>query len=156
RFADRCAAFGLPAVTALMVIENGCVVRSTEDGRLPEKDLFVKLLRGTGGRGAPRWEDQGDDQYSDHTRAAPTRGGLIEQLEALPLRSGPGCVVLPRLVNHPDMLEISNGALATVRAVTCRTERDEYEVTNASLRMAQGGASIVDNFHAGGIVAKVD
>jgi hypothetical protein len=59
-------------------------------------------------------------------------------------------------VNHPDIADLSTGALATVRAVTCRNERGEFEVTNASFRMGQGRTSIVDNFHAGGIVAKID
>jgi Sugar-transfer associated ATP-grasp len=153
-FADRCAEFGLPAVPALMVLEHGRVVRSAAS--LPEIDLFVKLLRGTGGRGAQRWEYQGDGQYRDHTGSTLHAAALIEHLKAQTLATGKGCVVLPRLVNHPDIADLSTGALATVRAVTCRNERDEFEVTNASLRMAQGRTSIVDNFHAGGIVAKVD
>src|SRR5262249_54451917 len=47
-------------------------------------------------------------------------------------------------------------ALATVRVGTCRNERGDYEVTNAAFRMAQGDNTVVDNFHAGGILAKVD
>jgi len=156
-FADRCGAFGLPAVPALMVLAQGRVVHSAGTaGSLPEIDLFVKMLRGTGGRGAQRWEYQGSGQYRDHTGTTLDAGALVERLQALTLSSGKGCVVLPRLVNHPGIADLSNGALATVRAVTCRNERDEFEVTNASLRMAQGRTSIVDNFHAGGIVAKVD
>jgi hypothetical protein len=123
---------------------------------LPAIDLFVKMLRGTGGRGAQRWEHQGDGRYRDRDGTILSGEELIARLQALTLQVGRGCVVLPRLVNHPDMAELSTGALATVRAVTCRNERDEFEVTNASLRMGQGRDSIVDNFHAGGIVAKVD
>jgi hypothetical protein len=154
KFADRCAAFGLPAVPAVMVVEQGRVIRG--DAPLPQTDLFVKYVRGTGGRGAQRWEYRGDGTYRGHTGRILDGAGLIDHLEALTRATGRGCVVLPRLVNHPDIADLSNGALATVRAVTCRNERDEFEVTNASLRMAQGQASIVDNFHAGGIVAKVD
>jgi hypothetical protein len=40
--------------------------------------------------------------------------------------------------------------------MTCRNEVGAYEVTNAVFRMAQGRNSAVDNFHAGGIAAKVD
>jgi len=155
-FADRCRQHGLPAVSALKVFENGRVVRSEgSEADLPEFDLFVKKLRGTGGRGAERWEYQGGGLYRDHTGAILSAKALIERLAASTVDKR-GCVVLPRLVNHPDIADLSNGALATVRVVTCRNERDEYEVTNASLRMAQGSASIVDNFHAGGIVARVD
>ncbi len=156
-FADRCGEYGLPAVPALMVLANGRVVRSAgSESSLPEIDLFVKMLRGTGGRGAERWEYQGAGRYRDHTGTALSAAALIERLKALTLAARKGCIVLPRLVNHPDVADLSNGALATVRAVTCRNERNEFEVTNASLRMAQGRTSIVDNFHAGGIVAKVD
>jgi len=156
-FADRCQAYGLPAVPAIMVLEHGCIVRSQGDAATPPPiDLFVKLLRGTGGRGAQRWEYRGADGYRDHTGTVLSPAALIEHLKALTVTAGKGCVVLPRLVNHPDIADLSNGALATVRAVTCRNERGECEVTNASFRMAQGRASIVDNFHAGGIVAKVD
>jgi hypothetical protein len=157
RFADRCAAFGLPAVPALIVIEHGHVVRGAAGAEgLPQIDLFVKMLRGTGGRGAQRWTYEGGGQYRDHIGTVLSADALLERLKALTLRTGTGSVVLPRLVNHPELADLSSGALATVRAVTCRTERDEYEVTNAALRMAQSSASIVDNFHAGGIVAKVD
>ena len=116
----------------------------------------MKLLRGTGGRGAQRWEYLGAEGYRDHTGAVLSATALIEHLKALTVTTRRGCVVLPRLANHADIADLSNGALATVRAVTCRNERGEFEVTNASLRMAQGRTSIVDNFHAGGIVAKID
>lgn len=156
-FADRCREHGLPAVPAIMVLEHGRIVRSADDApTLPEIDLFVKMLRGTGGRGAERWEYVGGEGYRDHTGTVLSAAALIEHLKALTLAKKKGCVVLPRLVNHPDIADLSNGALATVRAVSCRNERGEFEVTNASFRMAQGRTSIVDNFHAGGIVAKID
>jgi len=153
-FADRCGEYGLPAVPAIMVLDKGSVVRG--EARLPEIDLFVKMLRGTGGRGAQRWTYQGAGSYRDHSGTVLNGTTLIERLQALTLDTGRGCVILPRLVNHADMADLGNGALATVRAVTCRNEHDEFEVTNASLRMAQGRNSIVDNFHAGGMVAKID
>src|SRR5262249_61030003 len=91
--------------------------------------------RGRGG-GAPRW--------------APG-------LQVLPPPARKGYIVQPRLTNHRDLRDLSNGgALATVRVMTCRNERGEYEVTNAAFRMAQGENTVVDNFHAGGILAKVD
>ena len=154
-FADRCGAHGLPAVPAIMVLAEGRIVRG-EAADLPEIDLFVKMLRGTGGRGAERWEYQGGGRYRDHKGTTRDAAALIEHLKALSIANKNGCVVLPRLVNHPDIADLSTGALATVRAVTCRNEHGEHEVTNASLRMAQGRTSIVDNFHAGGIVAKID
>jgi hypothetical protein len=65
-------------------------------------------------------------------------------------------LVQPRRVNHSELADLNNGALATVRIVTCRNEHGAFEATNAVLRMAQGGNHVVDNFHAGGLAAKVD
>jgi hypothetical protein len=156
-FAERCRQYGLPAIPAILVLESGRLVRGEgRESSLPQIDLFVKMLRGTGGRGAERWEYQGAGRYRDHKGTLLSETGLIEHLKALTLATKKGCIVLARLVNHPDIADLSNGALATVRAVTCRNERGEFEVTNASFRMAQGRTSIVDNFHAGGIVAKID
>jgi hypothetical protein len=48
------------------------------------------------------------------------------------------------------------GALATVRLLSCRNAQGEFEVTNASFRMAANPKSAVDNIHAGGIATPVD
>ncbi|SDY82285.1 sugar-transfer associated ATP-grasp domain-containing protein [Nitrosomonas sp. Nm58] len=40
--------------------------------------------------------------------------------------------------------------------MSCHNESDDYEVTNAVFRMARSTASVVDNYHAGGIAANVD
>jgi hypothetical protein len=63
--------------------------------------------------------------------------------------------VQPRLTNHRDMIDLSNGALATVRIVTILNQTGGYEVSHAALRMAVGTNRVVDNFHAGGIAAPV-
>jgi hypothetical protein len=57
--------------------------------------------------------------------------------------------------NHPALDDISNGALATVRLLTCRDENDKPEATNAAFRMAIGN-SVVDNFHQGGLATEVN
>jgi Sugar-transfer associated ATP-grasp len=51
---------------------------------------------------------------------------------------------------------VSNGALATVRVLTCRNETGGFEATNAAFRMAIGRNNVIDNFHAGGIASNVD
>src|SRR5262249_25687833 len=152
-FAVHCREFGLPAVPALLVVDNRRIEYEGENaGALPKRDLFVKMRRGTGGLGAERWEYQDPGRYRDHNGTVLEESALIEHWKRLTLAKKRGCVVLPRLVNHPDIVDLSTGALATVRAVTCRNERDEFEVTNASLRMAQGRTRLVDNFHAAGIL----
>ena len=59
-------------------------------------------------------------------------------------------------MNHPDLSDVNNGALATVRVVAARNESGGYEATDAAFRMAIGSNHTVDNFHAGGIASAVD
>jgi len=156
-FTARCRDYQLPAIPVLMVLENGEVVQHEPNGSLlPRMDLFCKLVRGTGGRGAERWAYLDADRYRDVHGNVLTEAALLERLKALTLSRRKGYIVQPRLVNHRDIADLSNGSLTTVRVMTCRNERGEYEVTNAAFRMAQGRSSVVDNFHAGGILAKVD
>src|SRR5262249_37433435 len=52
-FTERCRNYQLPAVPVFMVLRDGAVTqRDTNGSVLPPVDLFVKLIRGTGGRGA--------------------------------------------------------------------------------------------------------
>jgi len=156
-FTARCRDYQLPAVPIAMFLENGRIL--TGDAKaspLPRQDLFVKRVRGTGGYGAERWVHLDADRYRDAGGAILTEAALLERLKGLTLTCGKGYIVQPRLVNHRDIADLSNGSLTTVRVMTCRNERGDYEVTNAAFRMAQGKTSVVDNFHAGGILAKVD
>jgi Sugar-transfer associated ATP-grasp len=156
-FSERCRDYQLPAVPVLMVLVDGEIVaRDTNGALLPPIDLFVKLIRGTGGRGAERWDYLGAGLYRDAHGHALTAAALVARLQVLTLAARKGYIVQPRLLNHRDIRDLSNGALCTVRVMTCRNERGDYEVTNAAFRMAQGDNVVVDNFHAGGILAKVD
>jgi hypothetical protein len=154
KFAVRCREFGLAAVPALLIAEKGRI--SAMDGgppALPEVDLFFKPLRGNGGRGAELWKHEGGGRYRSAQGDVLIAPQLLERLRTLSRRES--YVVRPRVVNCRHIADLSNGALTTVRVVTCRNESARCEVTNAVFRMAQAGA-IVDNFHAGGIVSKVD
>lgn len=156
-FALRCRDYQLPAVPVSVLLENGQVAQRDEEGPpLPHHDLFIKPVRGTGGRGAERWRYLADGRYRGPGDRVLSEADLLEHLKALTLAWRKGCIVQPRLLNHRDLADLSNGALTTVRVVTCRNERDAYEVTHAAFRMAQGRNTVVDNFHAGGILAKVD
>jgi len=156
-FTGRCRDYQLPAIPVLMVLKDGEIVqRDTNGSLLPPIDLFIKLIRGTGGRGAERWSYRGDGRYEDSRGHVLSAAALVARLQVLTLTARKGYIVQPRLVNHRDIADLSNGALTTVRVMTCRNERGDYEVTNAAFRMAQGANTVVDNFHAGGILAKAD
>src|SRR5919112_1978475 len=55
-----------------------------------------------------------------------------------------------------ELNDINNGALSTIRVVTCLNEHGWPEVVAAAMRMAKGDNHRVDNFHAGGIASAVD
>lgn len=153
-FAARCHARNVRAIPVVLAFEPG---RSSPIGggvRLPEQDLFVKPNHGKGGRGAARWHYRPTGRYEADDGTTLSERELVEHLRRLPFREG--LIVQPRRVNHPDLAALNNGALATVRIVTCRNEQGRFEVTNAVLRMAQGRNHVVDNFHAGGLAASVD
>jgi hypothetical protein len=59
------------------------------------------------------------------------------------------------MINHMALRDLGNGALATLRILTCLDEQDRPEIVAAMLRMAVGRNRTVDNLHAGGIAAQV-
>ena len=120
---------------------------------LPDADLFVKPRSGSGGHRMERWDIIGEGRYRNAHGEVLDRDGLMEKLSRQSLKDD--FLVQPRLANHPALDDISNGALATVRVLTCRNEQGMPEVTNAAFRMAIGN-SVVDNFHQGGLATGVD
>ena len=156
-FTERCREYGLSVVPILLQIQDGKVQGDTlSKATLPRTDLFFKLVRGTGGNGAERWVHLDGDRYQDVHGTTLGENELLQRFKMLSLKRRKGYVVQPRLVNRPDIADLSNGSLTTVRVVTCRNQQGEYEATHAAFRMAQGKTSVVDNFHAGGILSKVD
>jgi hypothetical protein len=154
-FASRCHEHHVAAVPVVLALEKGIFTYfNGHEPALPKIDLFIKPNHGKGGRGAERWDYQPSGTYKGAGGKELSAAALLHRLKTLPFAEG--CLVQPRVVNHPLLVDLSNGALATVRVVTCLNERGEIEVTNAVLRMARGDNTVVDNFHAGGIAAKVD
>ncbi len=154
-FAAHCHAHQIPAVPVLLTITPGAFASSrVDDLLLPRADLFVKPNHGKGGHGAERWDYRPHDTYESADGTRLRAADLVQHLRRLPFEEG--VLVQPRRVNHPELANLSNGALATVRIVTCRNEHGAFEATNAVLRMAQGRNHVVDNFHAGGLAARVD
>lgn len=155
-FAARCQAHGVAVIPVLLALDGKGQFFVPARGlpRLPEHDLFIKPNPGKGGRGAERWDYLGEGRYGHGTGRVLTAAQLIRRLARKPFDRG--CVVQPRMTNHPALADLSNGALTTVRIVTCRNEAGTFEATNAVFRMARGRNTTVDNFHAGGIAARVD
>lgn len=153
-FAEHCHEQGVRAVPVLMHFSQG-ERRPLKGGsdQLPEADLFVKPRSGSGGHRMERWDVQPGGGYRNAHGEILSREQLMEKLARQSLKDD--YLVQPRLANHPALDDISNGALATVRLLTCRNEQGVPEATNAAFRMAIGN-SVVDNFHQGGLATAVN
>jgi hypothetical protein len=154
RFAERCAEHGLSVVPALLVAEDGEVRGVGGPVRLPAADLFEKPLRGAGGRGARLWRYREGRYRAEGTTESLDAEDLLQHLRFASRRRS--LVVRLRVENHPSLDDLNVGALNTVRVVSCLNETGAAEITHAVLRMARNPGTLVDNFHGGGIAAKVD
>jgi hypothetical protein len=155
RFMSRCREFDIATAPALLSVAKGKITAIDWNGPgLPEIDLFVKPLHGQNGKNATRWDYLGSGQYRRNDGKNATANEVLECLRQASQRRA--FLVQPRLVNHREIADLGNGILATIRVMSCRNERGEFEVTNAVFRMAQNSTAVVDNFHTGGIAANVD
>jgi len=153
-FALFCQEHGLPAVPLVAAFNDGARVAEIGGVELPETDLFAKRVLGKGGARAYRWNWIGNGRYRSTTGEEVSGPDVLRQVAAMSKREA--YLVQPALSNHAALRDLSLGALATVRLLTCRNEQGGFEVTNAAFRMAANPKSAVDNFHAGGIAAPVD
>ena len=154
-FAAHAITHKVNAVPVFLYLSAGEIkpaLSSTTD--LPDCDLFVKPRQGNGGHNAERYDFIGNERYRNSAGTAFTRSELLSKLLQQSLKDD--FIIQPRLINHPDLADISNDALSTVRVFTIRNEQGEPEVTNVAFRMAIGTNSVVDNFHQGGLAAGVD
>ncbi|MFL5258457.1 MAG: sugar-transfer associated ATP-grasp domain-containing protein [Hyphomicrobiales bacterium] len=153
-FAAYCKETGVAAVPVFFLLSGGKMIATDGLVDLPAMDIFVKPRQGNGGRNTERWDYLGDGRYRSSRGVTLARNALAEALAAQSLKGD--FVVQPRAINHPAVDDVSNGALATVRVLTCRNEHGGFEATNAAFRMAIGRNNVIDNFHAGGIASNVD
>jgi len=157
RFMARCREHGVTTAPILWVVEKEQIIPiDWNESDLPEFDLFVKPLNGQGGRGAMRWDYLDSGQFLCNDGRSATGDQMLEFLQQDSKHYDNAYIVQPRLVNHPEIADLADGTLATVRVMSCRNEVDGYEVTNAVFRMTLNNTTIVDNYHAGGIAANVN
>jgi hypothetical protein len=153
-FANCCHEYGVRTPDYLEANE-GSVRRPDKQAAdsLPKADLFAKPACGRGGRGAEKWRYDGAGWSRD---GAPPidEAGLLEHFRAL--SKAEPYLIQRRLVPHSDLADLSGDILTTVRMVTIRNEDGDCEATHAAFRMPNGPDAKVDNFHAGGLAAKVD
>jgi hypothetical protein len=146
---------GLRVVPVFAAFRAGLKVANVGDGALPEgRDLFVKKIEGRGGIGAELWLAQSHGRYRSSRGEESTVEDLV--IRVLKYSKQGDYLIQPRMINHPEIADLTPGALSTVRLLTILNEQGEPEAVNAAFRMAISKSSAVDNFHAGGIAASVD
>jgi hypothetical protein len=153
RFAKRCRECGVATPHQLAARRGKVSGPDREAPVLPRSDLFVKPRKGQGGRGAESWSWDGTGWSREGSHSL-SEAELLEHFEAISRVES--YVIQPYLVNYADLVDLSCGVLSTVRMVTIRDGRGGYAATHAVLRMPKDSSAKVDNFHAGGIAAKVD
>lgn len=154
-FALRCNDRGAAAVPVLFTIDKGGMTRfDAEEPGLPHCDLFLRPLSGSGGRGASVWHYLANGNYRNATAGVLNESELVRHLVGISEQEP--CIGRLLVSNHPELVEISQDALSSIRVVTCLDESGRPEITHAVLRMARTPGVVVDNFHAGGIAARVD
>jgi hypothetical protein len=153
-FAHHCHAQGV-RTPATLEAKDGQI--RAVDGQLtdvlPRADLFAKPGRGRGGRGAEKWHYDGAAWSLDGATAIGEAALLAHFRELTKVET---YLIQPRLDPHADLADLSGNVLTTVRMVTIVNESGVCEATHAVFRMPNGPEANVDNFHAGGLAAKVD
>lgn len=141
--------------TYLLVKKDGEVERMLPfEGELPAIDLFVKPANGRGGRGCERWQYQGDGFYRDQNGTTRNTAELVRHLKVL--ASNRPVLVQQAMKAHPDLAQLAVNVLTSSRMMTIKNESGGFEATHAVFKSSTKPEAIVDNFHKGGIVSRVN
>jgi len=154
KFADRCRRHGIRTPDYLQA-KRGKLLRPDKQpaDSLPHVDLFAKPSSGRGGCGIESWRYDGS-QWSRDGAPPIDEAALMDHFRGLSKKER--FLIQRRLVPHPELADLSANVLTTVRMVTIIDENGGFEATHAAYRMPNRLDATVDNFHAGGLAAKVD
>jgi hypothetical protein len=155
-FYRRCMVHAVATVpTFVLVHKDGTAEHvSPFEGVLPACDLFVKPLFGKGGRGCERWQWLGNDRYSTQDGTVLDAAALLARIKETARNES--MLVQEALVPHADIRDLSMNVLTSCRIMTVKNEERGFEATHAVFKSSTKPDAIVDNFHKGGIVSKVD
>lgn len=131
RFAEICAANGLPHVQKLASFQGGRQIYPASPFIPDAPALWVKPL-GLGARAAgSKWVRDGE-AYRDKAGRRITPGLLAEQIRR------EDCIVQRCVENHRRVAPITNGALAALRIVTGMNGRSHAEFVASLIALPQG------------------
>lgn len=152
-FHQFCHLHGLPTAQLYAVVSKGTFGwTDPSQMTLPPTDLFLKPRKENGGSGAERWAyAEGCYHRHGHSTSLDAKG-LTERLATLSRNQA--YLVYECLANHPDIGDLTAGALCTLRLHTMLNEQGEPEHLFTMFRMSQFRERIVDT--QDGIAAAVD
>jgi hypothetical protein len=155
-FFRHCLAHDISTMpTYLLVGKDGSVERLQPfEGEMPACDLFMKPLLGRGGRGCERWQYEGEGRYRDQNGRVCSGAELLDHLKAV--AADKAMLVQEAMRAHPELRDLSVNVLTSCRMMTVQNEKGGYEATHAVFKSSTRPEAIVDNFHKGGIVSRVD
>jgi hypothetical protein len=132
-FAEHCAKAGLPHIRVLASGADGVLTLHDETPGILDRDLFVKLTRGSGTFGARSYRWLGDGRHAARDGTTYDRAALLKEL-AESSRWRP-LIVNHWLVNHPEIADLATDSLLTFRIFTCLDPAGEPQVTHAFMRI---------------------
>jgi hypothetical protein len=131
-FAAHCAKAGLPHIRILASGEQGVLTVHDHTPGTFDRDLFVKLTKGSGTFGARSYRWQGGKHVARDGTSF-DREALLKELAASsdwrPL------IVNHWLTNHPEIADLATDSLLTFRIFTCLDAAGEPHVTHAFMRI---------------------
>ncbi|MBK8160257.1 MAG: hypothetical protein IPK59_16285 [Rhodospirillaceae bacterium] len=116
--------------------------------------MLIKPLKGRGGRGCERWLRQADGRYLDQNGI--TRDATELLVHIVTLAAGKAMLVQGAMLAHPELRDLAVNVLTSCRIMSIRNETGGFEATHAVFKSSTKPEAIVDNFHKGGIVSRVD
>jgi hypothetical protein len=152
----RCQEYGIATVRTFLVANKDGTVRrlSAFEGDLPACSLFLKPVGGRGGRGCGRWQWLGDQRYQSHDGMVLSASELLSKIKE---KAATGAMMVQEaMLPHAELRDLSLNVLTSCRIMTVKNEQGGFEATHAVFKSSTKPDAIVDNFHKGGIVSKVD
>ncbi|HVJ31997.1 MAG TPA: sugar-transfer associated ATP-grasp domain-containing protein [Terriglobia bacterium] len=123
---------GLPVTPLLMTCEAGTATPATLDPAASGGDLFIKDRYGKGAQGAMAIPRLASGRLDYRGRALT----LAELIATLTRRSKKvALIVVPRLHNHPNIADLAEQSLITLRVFTCLDEKGVPTIAMAMLRI---------------------
>ncbi|MGH6845872.1 MAG: sugar-transfer associated ATP-grasp domain-containing protein, partial [Methylocella sp.] len=145
RFARICAANGFPHVQTSAVFEAGRQVYPATPFAPDAAQIFVKALRLKGGAGGAKWIRDGAayrDSFGRRVPAAKLGDEFRKQ----------DCLVQPFIENHALIACVTNGALASLRAVTGLDGSEGAEFVASLITLPHGKRET----SVGGIICSIE